>query len=58
MDSQIDTLALAMVGMVVSRSFAIGRMAQAMPLSTTQESKEQRLEGLVTNVRITPEQHF
>jgi len=29
-----------------------------MPLPTTQEGKEQRLERLVTNVRITPEQHF
>jgi len=57
-DSQIDTLALAMVGVVVSGSSAIGRIAQAMPLDTTQEGKEQRLERLVTNVRITPEHHF
>jgi hypothetical protein len=47
-----------MVGVVVSGSSAIGRIAQALPLDTTQEGKEQRLERLVTNVRITPEQHF
>jgi hypothetical protein len=58
LESQIDTLALAMVGVVVSGSSAIGRIAQAMPLPTTQEGKEQRVERLVTNVRITPEHHF
>jgi hypothetical protein len=58
LESQIDTLALAMVGVVVSGSSAIGRIAHAMPLPTTQEGKEQRLERLVTNPRITPENHF
>ncbi|MFP4441246.1 MAG: hypothetical protein ACLFVO_28775 [Chloroflexaceae bacterium] len=58
LESQINTLALAMVGVVVSGSSAIGRIAQAMPLPTTQEGKEQRLERMVTNARITPEQHF
>lgn len=57
-DSQIETLTLTIVGGLVSGSAAIGRMAQAMPLPTTQESKEQRIERLLVNPRITPEQHF
>jgi len=58
LDSQITSLTLAMVGVVVSGSAAMGRIAHGMPLATTQESKEQRLDRLVTNVRITSAIHF
>lgn len=54
----IETLALAMVGVVVRGSSAMGRIAHGMPLSTTQEAKEQRRERLVTHVRITPDIPF
>jgi hypothetical protein len=54
---QIETLTLAMVGVVVSGSSAIGRIAHGMPLSTTQESKEQRIARLIANVHITPDIH-
>jgi len=39
LDSQIETLALAMVGVVVSGSSALGRIVQARPLPMTRTGK-------------------
>lgn len=56
--SQIDSLAVTVIGCAQSVSAQLGKIARAMPLSTTQESKEQRLRRLLDNERITQADHY
>src|SRR5919206_4590343 len=58
LESQIETLALVVVGITLSGSAAQGAIARAMPLSTDQASKKQRLRRLLDNERIVPTTHF
>lgn len=53
LDSQLDTLGLLIVGVVQSMSAQLAKIARAMPLSTAQYSKEQRLRRFLDNERIT-----
>jgi hypothetical protein len=57
-DSQLDTLALVVVGITQSVSAQLGQIARAMPLSTTQYAKEQRLRRFLDNERITQADHY
>ena len=57
-DSQLDTLALVVVGITQSVSAQLGKIARAMPLDTTQYAKEQRLRRFLDNERITQADHF
>src|SRR5215207_9885410 len=57
-NSQLDTLALVMVGITQSVSAQLGKIARAMPLDTTQFAKEQRLRRFLDNERITQADHF
>src|SRR6476620_11196794 len=52
-DSQLDSLGLAVVGVVQSRSSQLAKIARAMPLDTTARAKEQRLRRLLDNQRLT-----
>ena len=52
-DSQLDTLALVIVGISQSVSAQLGKIARALPLDTTQYAKEQRIRRLLDNERIT-----
>src|SRR5436190_14174985 len=52
-DSQLDTLALVIVGISQSVSAQLGKIARALPLDTTQYAKEQRIRRLLDNQRIT-----
>ncbi len=56
--SQIETLALAVVGISQSVSAQIGKIARAMPLDTTHAAKEQRLRRLLDNERLTQADHY
>lgn len=56
--SQIETLALVVVGIGVSVSAQIGKIARAMPLTTTAAAKEQRLRRLLDNQRLTQADHY
>src|ERR687893_149055 len=56
--SQVDTLALVLVGITQSVSAQLGAIARAMPLDTTQDAKEQRLRRLLDNERITQADHY
>jgi hypothetical protein len=51
--SQIDALALVIAGAAQSQSAQMAAIARALPLDTTQESKQQRLRRLLDNARIT-----
>jgi hypothetical protein len=55
--SQIETLALVVVGMSQSISAQIGKIARALPLDTTQAAKEQRIRRLLDNDRLTQAEH-
>lgn len=57
-DSQLDTLALILVGITQSLSAQLGKIARAMPLDTTQYAKEQRLRRFLDNQRITQAEHY
>src|SRR5919197_5555057 len=57
-DSQLDTLALVVVGITQSVSAQLGKIARAMPLDTTQYAKEQRLRRFLDNERITQTEHY
>jgi len=57
-DSQLDTLALVLVGITQSVSAQLGKIARAMPLDTTQYAKEQRLRRFLDNERITQADHY
>ncbi len=56
--SQLDTLALVLVGITQSVSAQLGKIARAMPLDTTQAIKEQRLRRFLDNERITQAEHY
>ena len=56
--SQIETLALVVVGIGQSVSAQIGKIARAMPLDTTAYAKEQRLRRLLDNERLTQAAHY
>jgi hypothetical protein len=56
--SQIETLALVVVGIRFSMSAQIGKIARAMPLDTTHAAKEQRIRRLVDNERLTQTDHY
>ncbi len=56
--SQLDTLALVLVGITQSVSAQLGKIARAMPLDTTQVIKEQRLRRFLDNERITQADHY
>jgi len=58
LDSQIETLALLVVGISQSVSAQIGKIARALPVDTTQAAKEQRVRRLLDNERITQERHY
>jgi hypothetical protein len=56
--SQIETLALVVVGISQSVSAQIGKIARALPLDTTAAAKEQRLRRLLDNQRLTQTKHY
>jgi Transposase DDE domain len=56
--SQLDTLALVLVGITQSVSAQLGKIARAMPLDTTQVIKEQRLRRFLDNQLITQADHY
>jgi hypothetical protein len=56
--SQLDTLALVVVGVTQSVSAQLGKIARAMPLDTTQAAKEQRLRRFLDNERVTQAEHY
>lgn len=58
LDSQIETLALVVVGISQSLSAQLGKIARALPLDTTQMAKEQRIRRLLDNQRVTQEDHY
>jgi Transposase DDE domain len=57
-DSQLDSLSLAIVGVVQSMSSQLAKIARAMPLDTTARAKEQRLRRLLDNARLTQTAHY
>lgn len=57
-DSQLDTLALTVVGIAQSVSAQLGKIARAMPLDTSQYAKEQRIRRLLDNERISQPEHY
>lgn len=58
LDTQLDTLALVVVAITQSVSAQLAAIARAMPLTTTQDGKEQRVRRLLDNERITRHNHF
>jgi hypothetical protein len=56
--SQLDTLALVVVGVTQGVSAQLGKIARAMPLDTTQYAKEQRLRRFLDNQRVTQTDHY
>jgi len=57
-DSQLDTLALVVVGITQSMSAQLGKIARALPLDTTQYAKEQRMRRFLDNERISQTEHY
>jgi len=57
-NSQIDSLGLAIVGAVVSMSSQMAKIARAMPIDTSELAKEQRLRRLLENERLTQTDHY
>jgi hypothetical protein len=51
--SQLETLALVVASATQTQSAHLGALARALPLSTTQDAKEQRIRRLLDNPRIT-----
>jgi hypothetical protein len=56
--SQLDTLALVVVGISQSISAQLGKIARALPLDTSAAAKEQRLRRLLDNERLTQADHY
>lgn len=56
--SQLDSLALAIVGVTMSMSSQLAKIARAMPLDTTAHAKEQRLRRLLDNERLSQSDHY
>jgi len=58
LSSQIESLALVVVGIGQCVSAQIGKIARALPLDTTHAAKEQRIRRLLDNERITQQEHY
>src|ERR687893_235621 len=56
--SQLETLALIVASAAQTQSAHLGALARALPLSTTQDSKEQRIRRFLDNPRITQATHY
>jgi hypothetical protein len=56
--SQLDTLALIVASATQTRSAHLGPLARALPLPTTQDSKEQRIRRFLDNPRISQASHY
>lgn len=56
--SQLDTLGYILVGVVQSMSSQLAKIARAMPLDTTELSKEQRLRRFLDNERLSQTEHY
>ena len=56
--SHLDTLALVVASATQTQSAQLGALARALPLPTTQDSKEQRIRRLLDNPRITQATHY
>ena len=56
--TQLDTLALIVASATQTQSAHLGALARALPLSTTQDSKEQRIRRFLDNPRITQASHY
>jgi hypothetical protein len=57
-DSQLDTMALVLVGLRKSVSAQLGKIFRALLLDTTQVLKEQRLRRFLDNDPITQADHY
>src|SRR5919199_1680958 len=57
-DSQLEILALVVASATQTRSAHLGELARALPLRTTQDSKEQRIRRFLDNPRITQASHY
>jgi Transposase DDE domain len=58
LSSQLDTLGYILVGVVQSMSSQLAKIARAMPLDTTELSKEQRLRRFLDNERLSLDDHY
>ena len=56
--TQLDTLALIVASATQTQSAHLGALARALPLPTTQDSKEQRIRRFLDNPRITQAAHY
>ncbi len=56
--SQLETLALVVASATQTQSAHLADLARALPLATTQDSKEQRIRRLLDNPRITQATHY
>src|SRR3712207_4731385 len=56
--SQLDTLALVVASATQTQSAHLADLARALPLSTTQDAKEQRIRRFLDNPRITQATHY
>src|SRR3712207_2048956 len=56
--SQLDTLALVVASATQTQSAHLADLARALPLATTQDSKEQRIRRFLDNARITQATHY
>jgi hypothetical protein len=57
-DSQLETLALVLASATQTRSAHLGELARALPLATTQDSKEQRIRRFLDTPRLTQATHY
>src|SRR3712207_3965081 len=57
-ESQRDTLALVVASATQTQSAHLADLARALPLNTTQDSKEQRIRRFLDNARITQATHY
>ncbi len=56
--SQLDTLALVVASATQTQSAHLADLARALPVATTQDSKEQRIRRFLDNPRITQATHY
>ena len=56
--TQLETLALVVASATQTQSAHLGALARALPLPTTQDSKEQRIRRFLDNPRITQAAHY
>ncbi len=57
-NSQLEILALIVASATQTQSAHLGQLARALPLATTQDSKEQRIRRFLDNPRITQATHY